>query len=225
MVRGDDNVYRQVNEVILRPDDVSCAKFSADGKKLFSCGKENALIIWDPATGKEAAQLMTRNQNAAAQQSTRNSGGNTHLSLSGDGKVLASGTFYGEIKTWDLENQKEIAAFDNGESIYALALSADGKRLLSSSRADVILWDVAKKEPIGRFKGVQGIVGHVAFSPDEKLVVAQGINYVVWDVKTFEQLAAFEVSPVKGFAITLDGKTLITCDQKGNVKVHEMPKR
>jgi WD40 repeat protein len=213
LVIGDDGALRRVEEAIVRPDDVTCVTFSKDGKTLFSSGKENFIKVWDPATGMEKAKLAGHATAA------------THLSLSGDGKALASGTFYGEIKVWDLENQKEIASFANGRSVYGLALSADGKKLLASSGADAILWDVAKKEPLGKFTGARGNVGRVAFSPDDKLVVAQGIEFVVWDANTFEKLATFEHSPVFNIVITPDRKTLLSCDRKGNVKVHEMPKR
>jgi WD40 repeat protein len=213
LVLGDDGAFRRVTETVVRPDDVACATFSKDGKTLFSSGKENIIKLWDPVTGKEKAQLAGHGTAA------------THLSLSADGKVLAAGTFQGEIKAWDLATQKEIASFANGRSIYGLALSADGKKLLSSSGSDANLWDLAKNTPLGKFAGARGNVGRVAFSPDGKLVVAQGIEFVVWDAGTFAQLATFEHSPVFSIAITPDSKSLLTCDKKGNVRVHDMPNR
>jgi WD40 repeat protein len=213
LVRGDDGVYSQITETVVRPDDVACAAFSKDGKTLFSSGKENVIRLWDAATGKEKAQLAGHRTAA------------THLSLSADGKVLASGTFHGEIKVWDVATQLEIASFANGRSIYGLALSADGKKLLSSSGSGANMWDVARKTLLGKLIGARGNVGPVAFSPDDKLAVAQGIEFVVWDAGTFAQLATFDHSPVFGIAITPDSRWLLTCDKKGNVRVHDMPKR
>ena len=213
LVLGDDGAFRKVEEAVDRPDDVSSVTFSADGKTLISSGKENVIKLWDPATGKERAKLAGHATEA------------THLALSGDGKVLASGTFHGEIKVWDLATQKEIASFANGRSVYGLAISADGAKVLSSSGPDANLWDVANQTALGKFTGARGNVGRVAFSPDGKLVVAQGIEFVVWDANTFAKLASFEHSPSFSIAITADSKTLLSCDQKGNVKAHEMPKR
>jgi hypothetical protein len=48
---------------------------------------------------------------------------------------------------------------------------------------------------------------------------------MVWDAKTFEVMAAIDPSPVFGIAVTPDSKHLLTCDAKGNVKTHELPKR
>jgi WD40 repeat protein len=171
--------------------------------------------VWDPATGKEIAEMLGHNSPV------------THLALSRDGKALASGTFYREIKVWDLENQKEIASFDNDRaSVYGLALAADGKRLLSSSGVDMILWDVAKGEPVRRFKGSSGFVGRVAFSPDEKWVLARAIGYTVWDAHTAERLATLEsAGGPQSLAISPDGTTLFSCDRKGNVQLLQLPKR
>src|SRR5262245_53121919 len=132
------------------PDDVRSAVFSVDGKRLFSGGLENVSKVWDTATGKETAKLVGHKSPV------------THLALSRDGKALASGTLYREIKIWDAGTLKEVASLDNGVSVYGLALSADGKKLLSTNRVDVTLWDVARKEAIGTFKGVGGGVGPVA---------------------------------------------------------------
>jgi WD40 repeat protein len=213
LVRGDDGVFKPVKEVVRQPDNVSSAKFSADGKTLISSGKENIIKLWDAATGKEIGKL-------AGHQSPA-----THLAVSRDGKTLASGTFYYEIKVWDLETRKEIASLANGRSVYGLALSSDGKKALSSHGNNVLLWDVAKKEPIETLTGASGNVGNVAFSPNDKLIIAQGIEFVVWDAKNFENLATFEHSPTFSLVITPDSRTLLTCDQKGNIRVHELPKR
>lgn len=213
LVKDDDGAFREVREAVPRPDDVMAVTFSADGKTLFSSGKENVIKLWDPDSGKEKGKLSGHATPA------------THLALSTDGKVLASGTFHREIKVWDVDRQKEVASFDNGgASVYGLALSADGKRLLSSSGSDVILWDVAKKEAVGRFKGARATASRVAFSPDGRLVVGQGLDFVVWDAKTFALLATIEHSPVFGVAITPDSRALISCDRKGNVRVHDLPK-
>jgi len=141
-------------------------------------------------------------------------------------KVLASGTFNGEINLWDIDKQKEIASFSNERrSVYGLALSADRKKPLSSCGADVILKDTVKGMPLGRFMGNKGSASRVAFAPDEKLVVAQAIQFMVWDARTFEHLPAFDHSPVFSLAITPDSKNLLSCDAKGNIKLYEMPRR
>jgi WD40 repeat protein len=195
------------------PDDVRCAVFSADGKRLFSGGLENVVRVWDPATGKETAKLLGHKSPV------------THLALSRDGKTLASGTFYREIKIWDAESLKEVASLDNDVSVYGLVLSADGKKLLSTNHVDVTLWDISRKEVIRTFKGTGGGTGPVAFSPDEKRVVAKTIGYTVWDMNTAERLATFGQTEVASLAISPDGKSLFTCDRDGNVRRVELPKQ
>src|SRR5262245_38414199 len=195
------------------PDTVHAAVFSADGRKLFASSLEDYIRVWDPATGKETAKWAGHKSPV------------THLALSRDGKTLASGTFYREIRIWDVENQKEIASLDNGASVYGLALSADGKRLLSTNHVNVTLWDVARKQAVAQFKGVGGGVGPIAFSPDEKLVLAKALGYTIWDANTAEKLATLEPSEIPSLAISPDSKTLFSCDRKGNVTLVELPRR
>jgi hypothetical protein len=87
--------------------------------------------------------------------------------------VLASGTFDGEINLWDIDKQKEIASFANERrSVYGLALSADGKKPLSSCGADVILKDTVKGMPLGRFMGNKGSAMNQSISALLALVAA-----------------------------------------------------
>jgi WD40 repeat protein len=193
-------------------DDVHGAVFSADGKKLFSTSLESVIRVWDSATGKETAQLLGHKQPV------------THLALSHDGKTLASGTFDYEIRVWDAETLKGITTLDNKASVYGLAISANGKKLLSTDHVNVTLWDLSRKEAIRTFEGIGGGTGPVAFSPDEKRVLAKAIGYTVWDTDTGERLATLGQVELPSLAISADGKTLFSCDRKGNVQLLELPK-
>jgi WD40 repeat protein len=194
------------------PDNVHSVVYSADGRKLFASGLEKFIRVWDPATGKETAKWAGHKSPV------------THLALSRDGKTLASGTFYGEIRIWDVENQKEMASLDNEASVYGLALSADGKRLLSTNGGNVTLWDVARKQAVGKFMGVKGEVGPVAFSPDEKLVVARAFDCTIWDANTFKKLATLRPAEIPDLAISPDSRTLFSCDRKGKVTLLDLPR-
>jgi WD40 repeat protein len=149
----------------------------------------------------------------------------THLATPAKANRLASCTFRGEIKVWDVANEKEIASLDNGGPIYGLAMSSDGKRLIANHDTDVNLWDVEKQALIGKYQGGKSRVGRVDFSPDERFVVAQANQTVIWDAKTFAALSFLERSKVTGITITIttDSQALISCDVAGELKLVALP--
>jgi len=66
------------------------------------------------------------------------------LSLSGDGKLLAAGKDFGRVVLWDLQERKFLRAFETGQGIVrAVALSPDGKLLVTGGNSELKLWDVA----------------------------------------------------------------------------------
>jgi WD40 repeat protein len=106
---------------------------TADGKTLASRTHNGMIKLWDVATGKERATRKGRSAHWIA------------LAFSGDGKLLASGTYgSGIVKLWDVATGAERATMKHTSTVWALAFGPDNKTLASCSADGTIkLWDTA----------------------------------------------------------------------------------
>jgi WD40 repeat protein len=204
--------------------------FSPDGKTLISGARRSGgteLRVWDVATGKERAELNGHKDFVSA------------VAYAPDGKTFASGSHDGTVIIWDAQTLKSkltLAAFQ-GE-IVSLAYSPDSTTLLAGSttwagleqqkhtlkhyevRTGKLRWEV---KPSGHdMRGVQ-------FLPDGKLVTFGASQDVVFlDARTGEYWAWMRSSDKKQgcwpVVLSPDGKTVVTGDSRGCVRVWDVPK-
>jgi WD40 repeat protein len=117
--------------------------------------------------------------------------------LSPDGKVLAAGggdTRGGDLRLWDAATGKEIGRLAGyTDSLYALAFSADGKRLATSGQT-LRVWDLQTRRELDPFKPPRTGQAHaVGLSPDGRLLAAAGYQGVkVWDVASGRERNSFQ---------------------------------
>ena len=154
------------------------------------------------------------------------------VAFSPDSKTLASASYDGTLKLWDMTTGKERATLGEYTGcLGCVAFSPDGKTLASGiigsleifpDLKNVKVWDVATGKERAILKGHEGMVYSVAFSPDGKTLASVSDDRTVklWDLATNKKRATFEghvkedresseaygkSSPV---AFSPDGKTL-----------------
>jgi WD40 repeat protein len=139
---------RELPPFVLQPWFVSNAAFSPDGKALAlaleftddvasASGGRVPRRFWsislrEAATGKERCRLERLESPAGP------------LTFAPDGRTLAAACANGAIRLWDLHTDQQVGGFrGHPGSVFALAFSADGKRLASTGvDATVLVWEM-----------------------------------------------------------------------------------
>jgi WD40 repeat protein len=118
-------------------DNVWSLAFSPDGRWLVSTHGDGAILLWDIAQRKRAANF---NEHSAAVNA---------VAFSTDGKYLASAGEDQHIIIWNVEqNRKEAVLIGHEHRVLSLAFSPGSEWLVASdSSGKIILWDVARRSP------------------------------------------------------------------------------
>jgi hypothetical protein len=94
--------------------------FTPDGRYAISAGVRSGHMIrmWEIATGKEVRMFHGHTNSIV------------RLSISADGKTLASGSWDSTARTWNVETGEQTALFRHGREVSAVALSRDARYLI-----------------------------------------------------------------------------------------------
>ena len=121
--------------------------------------------------------------------------GVTSVAFSPDGKYIVSGSEDKNIRMWDAQTGKLVAAPFEGHtgSVTSVAFSPDGNYIVSgSSDSTIRMWDAQTGRLVSDpFEGHTTTVTSVAFSPDGKYIVSGLGNKTIrmWDAR-MEQLVS-----------------------------------
>lgn len=104
--------------------------------------------------------------------------------------MVASGSYNGEIRLWDVQSRFLVKEYYRNESmVYTLSFSGNGKYLASAGvDMRISLWnlsDLQKEEPIIELPGHEDCINRVTFSHDSKFLVSGSDDKTVrvWDVE------------------------------------------
>ena len=170
------DVYNQTEMATLQHDQwVWTVAFSRDGRYLATDdGIETTVKVWD-IQQKQIATILEKHASDV-----------NFVKFSPDDRILASSSWGGEVKLWDVSNWELLGTLHNNGSA-AIDFSADGKTLASGGPEEVTLWSVARGEKIATLQGHTGWIRGVAFSADGMLLASGGEGGAVrvQDIKTY----------------------------------------
>ncbi len=196
--------------------------FSPDGKHLL-CGGDEAIRLYETATGKEVRQFE------------RHPGIVYALAFSPDGKTVAAAGEY-TIGLWDVATGKRRHPLaGHATPVASVAFSPDGSGLASGDQLEgtLIVWSLKDRKPHYTFAGHYPNVLSLAYSPDGK-ILASGDGYRgtggfdaqirLWDLSAGRLLRQFpgHLNSVERLAFSPDGRRLASVGHDARTRVWEV---
>ncbi|MFM2062067.1 MAG: hypothetical protein RLZZ507_1737 [Cyanobacteriota bacterium] len=155
------------------------------------------------------------------------------LNFSPNGKILVSGGSDNEpiIRFWNPQTGKKLGTINRAHqgSVDSVLISPDGKTLVScGSDYRINLWNLKNLEFSRAFDGHTTSVLSLVVTPDSKMLISGGLDGIrLWDLKQQLPLATlvrFD-NAIYTLAISQDGQTLASGDNKGVVKLWNLNSR
>jgi WD40 repeat protein len=169
------------------------------GQRIITYSQDGSFRVWDLETGKQVGEKWEDEDY-----------GVETIALSPDGKKVASGSFNGAVKLWNINTGKVIKTWTgHTKEVRAVSWSPDGGRVVSGSYDGTFrVWNVESgKTILGPIEAGEDVRA-VCYSPDAKMIATSGSMIKIWDANSGESLKSFEVHSAC-LVWTSDGKTLI----------------
>jgi WD40 repeat protein/serine/threonine protein kinase len=207
---------------------VKSVAVTSDGKRAVSVGDDRFLHVWNVDDGKEILKLQAH-------------GGTSSIfavAITPDNQEAITAGMGADktIRRWNLETGAEIAKWTVSDDIHTLAVSPDGRRVLSGGKVTsggkenaMQLWDRETGERLARFIGHTGNVTCVRFSPDGRWILSscsEDGTIRLWNSETSQEMARYVPQPqkgTKGVAFSPDARTALSCSADSSVRLWTLP--
>jgi eukaryotic-like serine/threonine-protein kinase len=159
--------------------------FSRDGRRPASCQSDGVARLWD--SGPDATLPVLRGHTSYVYPVAYTADGRLiasgawELASTRDGRRLASRQYDGVVRLWDAATGEAVAVLPQGGIVRALALSPDGKRLVTmGDETDGLrVWDVASGRQIATYKTAENRLWAVAYRPGGTHLAVLGPGHVI----------------------------------------------
>ena len=189
---------------------VTSLALSANGQLAIAGDLDGEVKFWDLEDGTEMLSF------------TSHPAGNTRVALSGDGRTFASsGADRAAVKVCQfVQGGLETRAFSDPAMhktlAIHLALSVDGRRLLTSVTGEVLVWDVPSATVVLRLP-IDDVLDLRLFGDGRRAMVATADNTIVeWDLVTGKRTRTLSAGKGEAFtslALTPDDRRLLSGGQ------------
>ncbi|AUB42683.1 WD40 repeat [Nostoc flagelliforme CCNUN1] len=155
-------------------------------------------------------------------------GGIHSVTFSPDGKLLATGDSYGELRLYQVVDGKQLlVCTGHTDWLWSVAFSPNGNILASSGKDQTVkLWDVRTGQCLATLQGHSGGIWSVAFSREGNILASGSEDQTIklWDVTNGQCLKTLHKhnSRVSSIAYSPDGLTLASGCHDQTVKLWDI---
>ncbi|NES63823.1 MAG: WD40 repeat domain-containing protein [Okeania sp. SIO2D1] len=222
-----------------------------DGKTVVSASiaKKNSIKVWD-----------LENENCQEKLTLKGHGHIVRtLAITSSNRII-SASDNGSIKVWDLTNGKTLFTLQHGhktlpgftfvgfesplsfvtpgftgwasEAVYTIAVTRDGKRLISASGSgdnntnSIKVWDLETGKEKSTLEGHKNPISALAITPNDKQVISASFDNTIkiWDIESGKEILTFigHDNSIYDIAITLDGNKMISGSKDKTIKIWKL---
>jgi WD40 repeat protein len=209
---------RRTGQVIRKLGPVSgriiSAIFSPDDRRALIAGQDKVIRLWDLQTGRLVREFKGHQEWVFSLAFSPD--GHLAYSTSGGPDLWSDGTD-SAVRVWDVETGRQVRKFEGHKGrVLSVAVSPDGRRVLTGGDTSLILRDAQTGKLLRRFEGHSALLTRVSFLPDGERALSSSFDKTIrlWDLKTGKELHRFVGHPreVTWFAISPDGRRILSSD-------------
>ena len=209
---------------------------SAEGLRARKCSRQEELILWDLASGRELRRLNGHRSGIVAARFTAD--GERVIASSGDAEIFVDslpiadtrpGITATDMLVWDVRTGEIRQRFEGMEDdAFALAIASDRTSVLTASfyqnRAE--MWDLESGKLLQQLEGHREGVHAVSMSADGRraLTASCDDSMMLWDLTTGKRLAVLngQASDVMAVTMSADGRTALSAGRDGSLMLWDI---